>query len=118
MNLTEQIRGNFPKTIDKSKPVFSSLIVNSNSDAAIQKQLVYLFDYMKEWISTPDIYEQTGTMLDKTVTFFSFLERFTDEKESSLKNRFAAIFIRNHDTKWGTPFDVKTYGTNRFLRLR
>lgn len=108
MNLTEQIRGNFPKTIDKSKPVFSSLIVNSNSDAAIQKQLVYLFDYMKEWISTPDIYEQTGTMLDKTVTFFSFLERFTDEKESSLKNRFAAIFIRNHDTKWGTPFDVKS----------
>lgn len=108
MNLTEQIRGNFPKTIDKSKPVFKALIANDNSDAAIQKQLVYLFNYMKEWISTPNVYEQRGTMLEKTIKFFSFLERFTDETEKSLKNRFGAIFIRNHDTKWGTPYDVKS----------
>ena len=60
MNLKEQLRGNFPKTIDKSKPVFSALIANDKGDAAIQKQLQDLFDYMKEWISTPDVYEQTG----------------------------------------------------------
>ena len=96
-----------PKTIDKSKPVFSSLIANDKNTAVIQKQLNYLFAYMKEWISTPDVYLQTGVMLMKTITFFSFLERFADETEKSLKNRFAAIFVRNHDSKWGTPFDVK-----------
>ena len=108
MDLLEQLRGNFPKTIDKSNPVFSSLIANDEHNAAIQEQLEYLFNYMKEWISTPNVYNQTGVMLDKTVSFFSFLERYADETEQSLKNRFAAIFIRNHDTRWGTAFDVKS----------
>ena len=108
MNLLEQLRGNFPKTIDKSKPVFSGLIANDNHDAAIQKELEDLFAYMKEWISTPNIYEQTGVMLDKSVKFFSFIERFADETETSLKNRLAAIFIRNHDKKWGTAYDIKS----------
>ena len=43
MDLKEQLRGNFPKTIDKSKPVFSSLIANDKGNAAIQKQLQDLF---------------------------------------------------------------------------
>ena len=108
MDLLDQIRGNFPKTIDKSKPVFSSIMANENGNAAIQKQLEYLFAYMKEWISTPDVYEQKGVMLNKTISFFSFLERFADETDKSIKNRFAAIFIRNHDTRWGTAYDVKS----------
>ena len=107
MDITNQIRGNFPKTIDKNKPIFSAIIANDNKDASIERQLVDLMSYMKEWISTPDIYEQTGVMLDKTVRFFSFLEQFSDETEQSLKNRFKAIFVRNHDTRWGTVFDVK-----------
>lgn len=108
MDLTNQLRSNFPKTIDKSKTLFSALIANDDKDAAIQKQLIDLFNYMKEWISTPNIYDQTGVMLDKTVSFFSFLTRFVDESEDSIKNRFKAIFVRNHDTKWGTVFDVKS----------
>ena len=108
MDLLEQLRGNFPKTIDKSKPLFSAIIANNNRNASIQKQLIDLFNYMKEWISTPDVYEQTGVMLEKTIRFFSFLERFADETEKSLKNRFGAIFVRNHDKRWGTAFDVKS----------
>ena len=107
MDLLNLMRASFPKTIDKSKPVFSSIICNDKNDASIQKQLIDLFSYMAEWTSTPNVYEQTGDMLMKTVTFFSFIERFADETEKSLKNRFRAIFIRNHDNKWGTPFDVK-----------
>ena len=107
MNLLNQMRESFPKTIDKVKPVFSSLIANANNDGALQKQLIDLFEYMKEWTSTPNIYEQTDEMLMKTITFFSFLIRFADESEISLKNRFKAIFVRNHDEKWGTPFDIK-----------
>lgn len=107
MNLLNQMRESFPKTIDKTKPVFSSLIANANNNGALQKQLIDLFAYMQEWTSTPDIYEQTGEMLMKTVTFFSFLVRFADETEHSLKKRFSAIFVRNHDERWGTPFDIK-----------
>lgn len=118
MTLLEQLRGNFPKTIDKNKPLFSSIVANDKGTGAIQKQLTDLFKYMKEWISTPDIYKQTGVMLDKTVTFFSFLERFADETETSLKNRFAAIFIRNHDNKWGTVFDVKSVFKQYFPHAR
>ena len=44
MDLLEQLRGNFPKTIDKSNPVFSSLIANDEHNAAIQEQLEYLFN--------------------------------------------------------------------------
>lgn len=108
MELVNQIRSNFPKTIDKGKPIFSALIANDKGDAAIQKQLVDLLAYMKEWTSTPDVYNQSGLMLEKTITFFSYLERFADETEQSLKNRFRAIFVRNHDTRWGTPYDVKS----------
>ena len=107
MDLLNQLLSNFPKTIDKKNPVFSALIANSKGTGAIQEQLEYLFKYMKEWISTPDVYEQTGVMLKKTITFFSFLEPFADESDTSLKNRFRTIFVRNHDTKWGTPYDVK-----------
>ena len=107
MDLTTQIRGNFPKTINKGKPVFSGLIANDKQNAAIQKQIVNLLAYMKEWTSTPNVYEQTGEMLNKSITFFSFLERFADESEASILARFRAIFVRNHDKKWGTPYDVK-----------
>ena len=107
MDVLNVMRSVFPKTIDKSKPVFSSLIANEENNAALQKQILDLLTYMKEWTSTPDIYEQTGVMLMKTVSFFSFLERFSEESEKSLKERFRAIFVRNHDTKWGTVYDVK-----------
>ena len=78
MDLLEQLRGNFPKTIDKSNPVFSSLIANDEHNAAIQEQLEDLFNYMKEWISTPNVYNQTGVMLDKTVSFFSFINKMLE----------------------------------------
>ena len=108
MELVNQIRSNFPKTIDKGKPIFSALIANDKNNAAIQKQIVDLLNYMKEWTSTPDVYKQSGLMLEKTITFFSYLERFADETEASWKNRFKAIFVRNHDTRWDTPYDVKS----------
>ncbi|MCR4900246.1 MAG: hypothetical protein K5907_05460 [Treponema sp.] len=107
MDVLNLMREVFPKTIDKDKPVFASLIANKDGTAALQKQILDLFAYMNEWTSTPNIYEQTGNMLQKTVSFFSYLEQFSNETESSLKNRFKAIFVRNHDEKWGTPFDVK-----------
>ena len=107
MDLLESMRAVFPKTIDKSKPVFTSIIANDDNTASLQKQVKDLLDYMKGWTSTPNIYEQTGDMLEKTANFFCFLERFADESDEGFKKRIQAIFIRNHDKKWGTPFDIK-----------
>jgi len=100
------LRGSFPTTVNKSGREFSALIANDKGNAAVENQLRALLTYMNEWIKTPNVYEQTGTMLEKTVTFFSYLEMFTDETELSLKNRFSALFVRNHDKKWGTKYDI------------
>ena len=107
MDLLDQMRGTFPKTIDKSKPVFSSIIANPEGTASLQKQVIDILKYMKEWISTPNIYEQTGDMLSKSATFFTFLERGVDESDTVYKHRISAIFVRNHDKRWGTPVDIK-----------
>lgn len=101
MTIRQQILSNFPKTIDKSAPVFNAVI------DPIIVEMENLLKYMNEWVSTPSIYEQTGDMLQKTNSFFTYLTQFVDESEISLKNRISAIFVRNHDKKWGTPFDVK-----------
>lgn len=108
MTLNEQLAGNFPKTIDKNGREFKALVTNANKTGAMQKTIANLLSYMKEWCSTPNVYEQHGIMLKKTTKFFSFLEMFTDETEESFKNRFGAIFVRNHDSKWGTPYDIKS----------
>lgn len=108
MTIKEQLRSNFPKTINKTAPIFSALVANDEGTGAFEYELNNLISYMNEWVGTPNVYEQSGSMLEKTVAFFSFLEHFTDEPESSLKNRFGAIFIRNHNEIWGNPYDVKT----------
>ena len=107
MTIKEQLRANFPKTVNKTGSVFSSLVANEEGTGAIEYELNHLIEFMKDWTGTPDIYEQHGDMLDMTVQFYSFLERFTDETENSIKNRFGAIFVRGHDSVWGTPHDVK-----------
>ena len=97
MTLNEQLSGNFPKTLDRSSREFSALVTNSKGTGALQSSIQNLLDYMKSWCATPDIYEQTGTMFRKTLAFFSFLEPFPDETEQSIKNRFGAVFVRNHE---------------------
>ena len=57
MDITNQIRGNFPKTIDKSKPVFSSIIANDN----VPKK--DLDDYYNEFMA-----EEYNKILDLSVT--------------------------------------------------
>ena len=106
MTIKEQLRANFPKTVNKAAPIFSSMIANDDGTGAFEYELNYLISFMKEWVSTPNVYGQSGEMLEKTVEFFSFLERFTDESEKSLKGRFRAIFVRNK--VWGNSYDVKS----------
>lgn len=107
MTIGEKIRNNFPNTIKKDAPIFSALISNSNQTGVMESLLNQFKEYCDQYTETPDIYKQSGEMLEKSVAFFTYLEQFTDETEDALKLRIAAIFKRNGDQVWGTPFDIK-----------
>lgn len=106
MVVKEQLRNIFPKTINKSGKVFSSLVANDKGDASIEKELTSLLNYMDSWKNISNIYESSGTALQYMTNFFTYLEQFKDEKESVFLDRIAAIFVRNHDVVWGTPSNV------------
>lgn len=107
MTIKEQLRNNFPNSIDKTKTEFCALVANDKGNAAVEAVLTELLAYMNEWKNSKDIYEQEGVMLDKTANMISYLERFTDETDEQYKNRISAIFVRHNDTVWGTPFNIK-----------
>ena len=107
MTIGQQLKGNFPKSVNKNDSIFQALVASDNGDGTFEKVLQSLKDYMTEWTETSNVYDQSGDMLTKTINFFSFLKAFTDESEKSLKNRVSAIFVRNHDTVWGTPHNIK-----------
>ncbi len=103
----ERLINNFPSTIRKDSKIFSALVANSTRTGALETVIDDLEKYANEYSKTKDIYDEIGEMLDKTTDFFTFLERFTDEYDEALKNRIAAIFVRNNDEKWGNPHNVK-----------
>ncbi len=106
MTIANQLMAAFPKNVNKSGAVFSAIVANGK-DAAIESVLKAARDYVREYISTPDVYQQRGDQLEKTVNYFSFLERFDNESEESLKQRFSAIFRRSGDVVWGNPHNVR-----------
>lgn len=107
MIVKQQLLNNFPNTINKTAPVFSSMVANSDNTGMLEKQLNDILNYMKEWVDTYNLYEQSDELLMKTVNFISFIKKFTDENDGSIKNRIKSIFIRKGDTKWGTVENIK-----------
>lgn len=107
MTISEQLQSNFPGTISKDAEVFKALVTDGKGGGAIDMALRTAKEYADYYINTPDIYEQDGEMLIKSITFFSYLERFANETDKAVKQRFEALFVRNHDKVWGTPYDVK-----------
>lgn len=101
--LLEEWAGN----VNKSGEVFKAIFANDDKTGAVEKCFNQVNDFCKSYTSTPSVYKQESDMLDKTVSFFSYLERIYNENDDSLKRRFKAIFYRSGDTPWGTPYDVK-----------
>lgn len=98
---------NYPSNIKKDSKIFSALIANSEQNGAIETELNNSKNYLLEWVNIKDVYETTKDKLEKIVSFFSFIEKFTDETDKSLRNRFSAIFRRGKDTKWGSKLNIK-----------
>ena len=79
MTIKEQLRANFPKTVNKAAPIFSSMIANDDGTGAFEYELNYLISFMKEWVSTPNVYGQSGEMLEKTVKYVKMYKSVTKE---------------------------------------
>lgn len=107
MTISEELQTNFPGTISKDGEIFKALVTDGKGKGAMNLILEDSKKYSDYYTGTPNIYEQSGDMLSKSLKFFSYLERFENETESAVKQRFAALFIRKHDSVWGTPFDIK-----------
>lgn len=106
MNVKEQLRNNFPTTIKKNGYNFNALVANDTGTAVIEKEITDLINYMKEWRNTKDIYSSTGTIMTYIADFYTYLTQFTDETDKNYLTRIKAIFNRNDDMKWGSPFDI------------
>lgn len=106
MTIKEQLRSNFPSIINKTKPVFTSLVASDDGSAVIEKHLNDIISYMASWKNIKDVYKTTGTALEYIADFFTYLERFLDEPEQSYLDRIRAIFVRANDQVWGTPFNI------------
>ena len=99
-DIKNRLISNFPITI-KDNNIFNALI------GAEANSLKNMLDYTKEYTTKVNVYSQDGDMLSKTISFFSFLERLNGESEDGLKNRFAALFVRNNISPWGTIYSIK-----------
>lgn len=106
MTIKEQLRSAFPKTVNKSGIVYTSLVANDNGSAAIEKELTNLSNYMRKWKSTKNLYETSGTQMQYIADFISYLDQFKDESDTAYLKRLNAIFVRGKDTVWGTPYNV------------
>ena len=101
MTTKERILSNYPNSIDKSDKVFDAIITAQANEIDATKE------YTDYYSLTNNVYEQDGLLLEKTISFFSFIEHFFNETDESYKNRFAALFIRGGSNIWGNIFSTK-----------
>ena len=104
---------------DFIRDVFSTLV---NRDDEIFKALLASDDDLKpgtmenifngiektrnKWCNAPNVYEQEGEILEKTLSLFSVLTRAYNEDDVSLKWRNRLLYVRNGDTLWGDRWDI------------
>lgn len=100
IEIKNRIISNFPLAIQDDKIFNTQVEAEANSIKSLK-------DYSTEYTGNVDVYQQNGEMLDKTISFFSFLEKLSGESEDGLKNRFRALFVRNNISPWGTSYSIK-----------
>jgi hypothetical protein len=107
------LRSIFSTLVNKDDEVFKALFANADESGAVETIFNELETVRDEWCNNSDVYNQIGEILEKTMSYFSVLERFFEESDTSYKDRNALLFYRNGDTLWGDKWDIlnifKTY---------
>jgi hypothetical protein len=107
------LRSVFSTLVNKDDEVFKALFANSDETGTVETIFNELETVRDEWCNNSDVYNQAGEMLEKTLSYFSVLDRLFEESDASYKDRNALLFYRNGDTLWGDKWDIlsifKTY---------
>lgn len=106
LTIGEQLKNNFSNKVNKEGDFFKALIANDKQTGAIESVLKRVSDFIKYYTGTPNIYEQSLSMLDATANFFSYLERYVDEFDEAYKSRIYALFGRSGLNVWGNKLDL------------
>jgi hypothetical protein len=117
------IKSVFSTLVNKDDEIFKALFASDDesSPGTAEKIFSDLEETRNKWCNTPNVYEQEGEMLEKTLSFFSVLSRIYDENDEAIKKRNRLLYIRNGDTLWGDRWDIinlfKTYFETEFVYI-
>jgi len=115
------LRSQFSTLVNKDGKIFKALIANPKGDGTLEQIFKDVETARDEWCNNYDFYEQSGEKLEKTMSFFSFLERLYGESDESLKRRNEFLFCRNGATKWGDVWNIRNifqqYFNNKYVYI-
>jgi hypothetical protein len=97
----------FSSLINKNGKVFKALIANPDGNGTIEQIFNDIEVVRNEWCNNSDFYNQSGEILEKTTSFFSFLTRLLYESDESLKHRNELLFYRDGDLVWGDIWNIQ-----------
>ncbi|MCL2174490.1 MAG: hypothetical protein FWB73_00445 [Treponema sp.] len=103
----DALRSSFSTFVNKDGKIFKAFIANPKGDGTIEQILNDVEKVRDAWCNNSDVYNQTGEQLEKTLSFFSFLERTYGESDESLKRRNELLFYRDGDTIWGDVWNIR-----------
>jgi hypothetical protein len=103
----DALRDSFSTLINKDGKIFKALVANPDGNGTLESIFNAIETVRKKWCNNPDIYNQAGEMLEKTMSFFSFLTRIFNESDESFKKRHELLFYRGGDTIWGDMWNIR-----------
>jgi hypothetical protein len=100
------LRSAFSTMVNKNGKVFKALVANPEKTGTVEQIFNGIEEARDEWCNNSDFYNQYGEMLEKTLSFFSLLERLFGESDDSIKCRNELLFYRSGDTIWGDYWNI------------
>ncbi|GHT83744.1 hypothetical protein FACS1894137_05710 [Spirochaetia bacterium] len=100
------LRSVFSTLVNKDDSIFKALFSNPEETGAIETIFNSLEATRAEWCNNSNVYNQNGEILEKSLSYFSILQRLYEEDDESYKDRNALLYYRNGDTIWGDKWDI------------
>jgi len=101
------LRSQFSALINKDGKIFKALVANPKGNGTLEQIFKDIEAARDEWCNNSDFYEMSGEKLEKTMAYFSYLERLHEESDTSLKRRNELLFYRGGDTQWGDLSNIR-----------
>jgi hypothetical protein len=102
----EFIKSVFSTLVNKDDEVFKALFANPDGTGVVETIFNDMEETRNAWCNNSNVYNQSGEMLEKSLSFFSVLKRLFRESDDSYKDRNELLFYRNGDTVWGDKWDI------------